>query len=103
MRRIKSTADKTLFQGLTAAILGCLLAGCGDGQSARSGFDPGRESVVQPSGATTQRPTQDSPADWGDEWRGSDRSRTAGARDTTGRRPAPARSGQPTTIWTLVL
>lgn len=103
MRRVKSTAYKTLFQGLAVAICSCFLAGCGDGQPARSGFEPGRKKVVQPGVATTQRPAQDRPADWGDDWRGPDRSRTDGARDTTGRRPAPARSGQPTTIWTLVL
>ena len=103
MRHVKSTADKTLFQGLTVAICSYLLAGCEDGQPGHSGFEPGREAVVQPGVAMTQRPTQARSADWGDDWRGSDRSRTDQARDTTGRRPAPARAGQPTTIWTLVL
>ncbi len=103
MKPIKLTADKTLFQGLAVAIFGCLLAGCDEGQPARSGFEPERESIVQPGVAATPHPAQARPADWGDDWLGSDGSRIAGARNATGRRPAPVRAGQPTTIWTLVL
>ena len=103
MRRVESTADKTLFQGLAVAICACLFVGCDDGQPARSAFEPSRETIVRPSVATTRQPAQAQPADWGDDWVGPGRAGSDGARDTTGRRPASARPGQPTTRWTLVL
>ena len=102
MRHRNTRPDKTVNRGLAIAICACILAGCADGRSGRSGLGSDRDTAVDQAIAPQGSQVHRERADWGDDWLGPDRTRTDGVGGTE-TRPPSARLGRPTTFWTLVL